>query len=101
MKTPAAAGFRHQAPAHYAQDEKVKTSRVVSFDLLNQFRKVGNCFFVLKRSNFRKTQVAAQPCPSVCPTTWPFDLILQLPAFASEKDNCLVFLAILKDVQDN
>ena len=46
-------------------------------------------------------QVAAQPRPFVCPTTWQFDLTLQLPAFSSAEDVHLVFLAIQENEQDN
>ena len=56
---------------------------------------------VLQRSNFRMTQVAAQPLPRVRPTTWRFDWTLQLNASYSAEDIRLVFLAILKDAQDN
>ena len=47
-------------------------------------------------------QVAAQPRPSLRrPTTWLFDLTLQLPAFLSAEDICLVFLVILEDTQSS
>ena len=52
-------------------------------------------------SNFQMAQVSALPLPLVRPTTWHFDLILQLPAFPSAEDICHLFLAILKDVQVN
>ena len=71
------------------QEKTVESSEKVPFVL------------VLKCSKFRKSQVAAQPRPSVHPTTWCFDLALQLPTFSAAEDVCLVFLAIRKDVQDN
>ena len=51
----------------------------------------------LKHFNYRMAQVAAQFRPLMHPTTWCFDVTLQLPAFSSAEDFCLVFLTILKD----
>ena len=103
LKTFDAAGFR-QAPAHYAQDENLEQRHLLWFPLIPSSSS-GNCFFVLKLSSFRKTQVAAQPHPRVSQsqTTWHFNFTqaLLLPAFTSAEDVCLVFLAILIDVQDN
>ena len=50
-------------------------------------------------------QVAAQPRPrsrdESRPTTWRFDLTLQMPAFSSAQDVRLAFLAIFKDAHEN
>ena len=46
-------------------------------------------------------QVAAKPRPRLRQTTGLFDLTLQLPAFSSAEEICLVFLALVEHVQDN
>ena len=46
-------------------------------------------------------QVAAHPRLRSCPTTWCFDLTLQMLAFSSAQDIRLAFLAIFNDAHEN
>ena len=91
IKTPS------RSPLCTGWKRRVKTSSVVSFNSLVQFRKSLLLVPVLKRPI--PNGVSCYPISlCMCPTTWHFDLARQPSAFTLQKTFCLVFLpAILVD----
>ena len=105
LKNPDAVGLRRQAPANNVQDEKVELKHLVWFPSIHtcSYENV-LLLLVIKLPNFQMSHVAAQPGPHVSPTTWQswqFDLSLELPAFSTADNLCPVYLAFLKNAQDN
>ena len=106
FQTQDVAGFKHRAPAHNAQDEKLDYTYLVwcpssrsekyfacSADSCTVFHYT-NCIICI--SNFQMAQAAP---PRVRPTTWCFALRLQMPDFSTAEEVRDAFCSIFNDTQ--